>query len=126
VFDPERLHMVGAVTARRFAPAPSSENARSLAQHACPTSSPPSSCTPPEATAATTSRRSSLPSPLLSIAQHAPTRRFRSVPRTDGTPFPSLGGAEGIGGRVLCTGDVSEEAMLRLYQATELLCFLRS
>ena len=37
--------------------------------------------------------------------------------------FRHVAANEGIAGRLLCTGYVSEEVMLRLYQATELLCF---
>ena len=45
------------------------------------------------------------------------------LPELTANHFRHLAALEGIGNRVLVTGHVSEETMLRLYQATELLCF---
>jgi len=123
--DLERLHMVGAVTARRFAPAPSSENARSLAQACVPDLEPsfvlyPTRSDGGDNVEALIVAFARLPEALRNTRQLVVSGQF---PELTARHFRHLAAAEGIGGRVLCTGDVSEEAMLRLYQATELLCF---
>ena len=123
--EPVKLHMVGAGTSRRFTPAESLEGARSLAQ---------------EAVAGLESRfvlypagsdgRKNIEALIISFA-HLPealrsTRQLVIVgylPPLTVNHFRYVAAREGIDGRVLCTGYVPDETMLRLYRATELLCF---
>jgi len=61
-----------------------------------------------------------LPEPLRSTRQLV---LVGQLPEPTANHFRHLATLEGIGSRVLLTGHVSEETMVRLYQATELLCF---
>ncbi len=123
--DPRRLHVVGSGTERRFAPAPSRKNASLLAQAGVPNLEPsfvlyPAGSDGHENVEVLILAFARLPAPLRDTCQLVVSGYF---PEPTASHFRHLAAAEGIGGRVLFTGVVSEESMLRLYQATELLCF---
>jgi len=123
--EARRLHMVGAGTSRRFTPAESLDEARSLAE---------------EAVAGLESRfvlypagsdgRKNVEALIIAFA-HLPealksTRQLVIVgylPPLTVNHFRYVAAREGIDGRVLCTGYVPDETILRLYRATELMCF---
>ena len=124
--DPERIHMVGAGTSRRFAPAASPEDARGAGPDA--RARPRGRLRPVSrlaATAARTSRRSSGRSRCCPrrCAGRASSSSSATSPSCRRITSANVAATEGIGDRLLLTGHVSDETMLRLYQATELLCF---
>ncbi|MGD0945313.1 MAG: glycosyltransferase [Acidimicrobiales bacterium] len=123
--DARKLHMVGAGTAPRFVPAESEEVARSLAREAVPGLEPrfvlyPAGSDGRKNVEALVVAFARLPEALRSTVQLVVVGQ---LPPLMANHFRHVAAREGIAGRVLCTGHVSEEAMLRLYQATELLCF---
>ncbi len=123
--DPARLHMVGAGTSRRFTPAESSEEARRLAQEAVGGLEPRFVLYP-----AGSDGRKNVEALIVGFA-HIPEALRSSyqlvivgyLPPLMVNHFLHVAAREGAGGRVLCPGYVTDDTMLRLYRATELLCF---
>ena len=123
--DPARLHMVGAGTSRRFTPAESSEEARRLAQEAVGGLEPRFVLYP-----AGSDGRKNVEALIVGFA-HLPEALRSShqlvivgyLPPLMVNHFLHVAAREGAGGRVLCPGYVTDDTMLRLYRATELLCF---
>lgn len=123
--EPKRLHMVGAGTDRRFAPASSPEVAYIQARAALSDLEPSFVLYP-----AGSDGRKNVEALIVAFAR-LPERLRRTrqlvlvghLPGPTANHFRHVAAREGIGNRVLVTGHVSEETMLRLYQATELLCF---
>jgi len=123
--DPRRLHMVGAGTAGRFVPAASSEDACAQAQTSLPELESsfvlyPTGSDGRKNVETLVRAFALLPEELRSTRQLV---LVGQLPELTANHFRHLAALEGIGNRVLVTGHVSEETMLRLYQATELLCF---
>ncbi|MGA3353315.1 MAG: glycosyltransferase [Acidimicrobiales bacterium] len=123
--DAAKLHMVGAGTAPRFAPAESLESAAALAQRTVGGLEPrfvlyPAGSDGRKNVEALIVAFARLPEPLRSTRQLVVVGQ---LPPLMANHFRHVAATEGIEGRVLCTGHVSDETMLRLYQATELLCF---
>ena len=123
--DASKLHMVGAGTARRFTPAESVEEALQLAQHVVPGLEPRFVLYP-----AGSDGRKNVEALVVAFGRLPEAlRRSRQLvvvgqlPASMANHFRYVAEREGIDGRVLCPGHVSDETMLRLYQATELLCF---
>jgi glycosyltransferase involved in cell wall biosynthesis len=123
--DANKLHMVGAGTAARFTPAESPEAARVLAQEAVPGLEPRFILYP-----AGSDGRKNVEALIVAFARLPEAVRgtrqlvvVGQLPELTANHFRHVATREGVEGRVLCPGHVSEEAMLRLYQATELLCF---
>ena len=120
-----RIHMVGAGTAPRFRPAESAEQARSLARREVPGLEDNFVLYP-----AGSDGRKNVEALVVAFA-HLPERLRSShqlvvaghLPPLMANHFHHVAAAEGIEGRVLCPGHVSDETMLHLYQSTELLCF---
>ncbi len=123
--DPRRLHMVGAGTAGRFVAPSSSEDARALAQMSLPELESSFVLYP----TGSDGRKNveTLVRAFALLPEHLRDTRqlvlVGQLPELTANHFRHLAALEGIGNRVLVTGHVSEETMLRLYQATELLCF---
>ena len=123
--DPRKLHVVGAGTERQFMPATTREGAFLLAQAGVPGLEPsfvlyPAASDDHDNVEALIGAFARLPEALRNSRQLVLSGYF---PGPTASRFRHLAAAEGIDGRVLCTGEVSKESMLRLYQATELLCF---
>lgn len=123
--DPQRIHMVGAGTSRRFAPAASSEDARAQARARVPGLEAAFVVYP-----AGSDGRKNVEALVRAFAVLPEAlRRTRQLvivghlPEPTANHFRHLAATGGIGDRVLFSGQVSEETMLLLYQATELLCF---
>ncbi len=123
--DTRKLHMVGAGTAARFVPTESPKEAVALAQEAVPGLEPRFVLYP-----AGSDGRKNVEALIVAFARlPEAVRTTRQLVVVGQLPplmvnhFHHIAAREGIEGRVLCPGHVSEEAMLRLYQATELLCF---
>jgi glycosyltransferase involved in cell wall biosynthesis len=121
----KKLHMVGAGTAPRFEPAESMEQAQLLAKQAVPGLEDrfvlyPAGSDGRKNVEALIVAFGRLPERLRSTRQLVVVGQ---LPPLMANHFHHVAAKEGIAGRLLCTGYVSEEAMLRLYQATELLCF---
>ena len=123
--DAKKLYMVGAGTAPRFAPAESFDQARQLAKESVPGLEERFVLYP-----AGSDGRKNVEALIVAFARLP--ERLRStrqlvvvgqLPPLMANHFHHVAATEGIGGRVLCPGYVSDETMLRLYQATELLCF---
>jgi glycosyltransferase involved in cell wall biosynthesis len=123
--DARKLHMVGAGTARRFTPAESPDEARLMAQASVPGLEPPFVLYP-----AGSDGRKNVEALIVAFARLPEALRSTrqlvvvgQLPAPMANHFRHVAATEGIGDRLLCTGHVAEETMLRLYQATELLCF---
>lgn len=123
--DPGRVHMVGAGTARRYAPAASRREARSLAQAVVPGLEQGFVLYP-----AGSDGRKNVETLIVAFARLPETLRASyqlvlvgGLPDLTTNHFRHIAATENLGDRVLLTGHISEEAMLRLYQATDLLCF---
>jgi glycosyltransferase involved in cell wall biosynthesis len=123
--DPERIHMVGAGTSRRFAPAASPEDAQAQAQRHVPGLEAafvlyPGGSDGRKNVEALIRAFALLPKPLRRTRQLVVAGQ---LPELRANHFRHLAATEGIRDRLLLTGHVSDETMLQLYQATELLCF---
>lgn len=123
--DVGKLHMVGAGTASRFTPAESCESALSSAREAVPGLEARFVLYP-----AGSDGRKNVEALIVAFARLPETLRSTrqlvvvgQLPPLMANHFRHVATTEGIEGRLLCTGHVSDQAMLRLYQATELLCF---
>jgi len=123
--DPRKLHVVGAGTERSFVPVASRDDALLLAQVGVPDLEPsfvlcPAGNDGQDNVEALIVAFARLPEALRSSRQLVLSGY---LPETAASQFTNLAAAEGVGGRVLCTGVVSKESMPRLYQAAELVCF---
>jgi glycosyltransferase involved in cell wall biosynthesis len=120
-----KLHMVGAGTAARFSPANDPAQALLLAQKALPGLEArfvlyPAGSDGRKNVEALVVAFARLPEALRSTRQLVVAGH---LPALTANHFLHVARSEGIGGRVLCPGHVSDETMLQLYQSTELLCF---
>jgi len=123
--DPRKVHLVGVGTEQRFAPAASTETARLLAQACVPDLEPsfvlcPAGSDGQHNVEALIVAFARLPEALRNSRQLVVSGHF---PEATASHLGHVAAAEGISDRVLCTGALTEESTLRLYQATELLCF---
>jgi glycosyltransferase involved in cell wall biosynthesis len=123
--DPGRLHAVGTGTDQRFVPVESGENALLLAQAALPDLEPAfvlftSVGDDHDDAEALIAAFACLPAPLRSSHQLVVSGH---IPEPAARRLKDVAHAQGLAERVLFTGVVSEKVMLRLCQATELVCF---
>jgi len=123
--DAKKLYMVGAGTSPRFAPAESFDQVRQLAKEAVPGLEErfvlyPAGSDGRKNVEALIVAFGRLPERLRSTRQLVVVGQ---LPPLMANHFRHVAAKEGIDGRVLCPGYVSDETMLYLYQATELLCF---
>jgi len=120
-----RIQLIGAGTAPRFKPAASKEEARAQAGVGVPGLEPSFVMCVVHSDAAESIE--ALVEALCLLAD-AP-RKTRQLVLVGGLAGPTaervqhVASAKGIGSRVLTPGSVSEETMLHLYQAAELVCF---
>lgn len=121
----QRCHMVGAGTAPRFAPASSEETARDIALESVPGLEPHFVLYP-----AGSDGRKNVEALVRAFALlPEPLRRTHQLVLTGDMPGPMVNHLEhmaasgGVADRVLCTGYVPDDTMLRLYQTTDLVCF---
>ena len=123
--DPTRLHTVGWGTERQFVPVGPGENAPALARASVPGLEPSFVLYPARGDGhdnieALITAFARLPAPLRSSRQLVVSGHF---PEPAASRLKDVADAEGVAGRVLFTGAVSKAIMLRLYQASELVCF---
>ncbi len=123
--DPRRVYTVGAGTNRRFTPAESPEQAWAQARTGLPSLERSFVLYP-----AGSDGRKNVEALIRAFALLPKAlRRTRQLvvagdlPEPTANHFRHVATNEGIGDRLLLTGHVSDETMLRLYQSTELLCF---
>jgi glycosyltransferase involved in cell wall biosynthesis len=123
--EARKLHMVGAGTGARFAPAEEPEQALSLALEAVPGLEDRFVLYP-----AGSDGRKNVEALVVAFARLPEALRtthqlvvLGHLPASMANHFLHVATKEGVGGRVLCPGHVSDETMLHLYQSTELLCF---
>ena len=119
------MHMVGAGTSPRFTPAEDLEATRRLARGEVPGLGTrfvlyPAGSDGRKNVEALIVAFARLPAALHEAVQLVVTGE---LPPLMANHFRHVASREGIEGRVLCPGYVTEEAMLHLYQTTELLCF---
>jgi glycosyltransferase involved in cell wall biosynthesis len=120
-----KVHMVGTGTSARFQPADSPEQAWALAHGQLPGLERrfvlyPAGSDGRKNVEALVVAFSRLPDALRSSRQLVIVGQ---LPASMANHFYHVAAREGVDGRVLCTGYVPDETMLRLYQSTELLCF---
>jgi glycosyltransferase involved in cell wall biosynthesis len=123
--DPRKVHMVGAATSSWFVPAESAEQAHSLAAKAVQGLESrfvlyPGGSDPRKNVEALVVAFARLPEALRSSRQLV---IVGNLPPLMVNHLLHVARREGIAGRVICAGQVTDEVMVRLYQATELLCF---
>ena len=122
---PTRLHAVGWGTEQQFVPVKPGENAYQRAQASVPALERSFVLYPARGDVhdnieALITAFGRLPAPLRSSHQLVVPGH---LPEPAANHLRDVADAEGVGGRVLFPGAVSKEVMLRLYQATELVCF---
>lgn len=123
--DPARVHMIGAGTSSSFQPAGSRDEAHAVAREAVPALEARFVLFPAGSDGRKNVER------LISAFGRLPERVRASyqlllvcqLPELAANHLRHLAALHGVGDRVLLTGYVRDETMLRLYQATDLLCF---